>query len=84
MLLAIRLPDQPILCLWLCPPTAPNSTRFEQIFRVLHHRLVNRIFETLDDLQEALMAELEQFCTKPDVLNRLVGYPWWIESLLSL
>jgi transposase len=65
------------------PAYSPELNPAEQIFRVLRRRLANRIFETLDELQEALVAELEQFWAAPEVLIRLTGYPWWIESLPS-
>lgn len=42
----------------------------EQIFRVLRRRLANRIFETLEELQEALVAGLEQFWARPEMLIR--------------
>ncbi len=65
------------------PAYSPELNPAEQIFRVLRRRLANRIFDTLDELQEALVAELEQFWAQPEVLIRLTGYPWWIESLPS-
>lgn len=65
------------------PAYSPELNPAEQIFRILRRRLANRIFETLDELQEALIAELKQFWTMPEVLISLTGYPWWLESLPS-
>lgn len=63
------------------PAYSPELNPAKQLFRLLRRRLANRIFETLDELQEALVAELEQLWTHPDGLIQLTGYPWWLQAL---
>jgi hypothetical protein len=45
--------------------------------------LSNRIFTTLDELQNALIDALQQFWEHPTVLLQLTGYPWWIEAVTT-
>jgi hypothetical protein len=39
------------------------------------------VFTTLDELQNALIEELELFWEQPTVLLSLTGYPWWVEAV---
>jgi hypothetical protein len=41
------------------------------------------VFTTLDELQNALIGELQQFWEQPRVLLSLTGYPWWVEAVNS-
>jgi transposase len=63
------------------PPDSPALNPAEQIFRHLRKNLSNAIFTTLDELQNALIDELQQFWEHPTVLLRLTGYPWWVEAV---
>ena len=51
-----------------------------QIFRHLRKTLSNVVFTTLDELQNALIDQLQQFWEHPTVLLQLTGYPWWVEA----
>ncbi len=63
------------------PPYSPELNPAEQIFRHLRKRLSNVIFMTMDELQQALIKELEQFWEQPTVLLHLTAYPWWSKAL---
>ena len=65
------------------PAYSPELNPAEQIFRHLRKALSNAIFTTLDDLQNALINELQQFWEHPSVLLHLTGYPWWVEAVHS-
>jgi transposase len=65
------------------PPYSPELNPAEQIFRHLRQKLSNAIFTTLDQLQNALIDELQQFWEHPTVLLQLTGYPWWVEAVNS-
>lgn len=65
------------------PPYSPELNPAEQIFRHLRKRLSNQIFSSLQELQEALIDELQQFWEHPSVLLHLTGYPWWLQSFPS-
>jgi transposase len=63
------------------PRYSPELNPAEQIFRHLRKILSNRIFTTLDELQNALIDALQRFWEHPTVLLQLTGYPWWIEAV---
>jgi transposase len=63
------------------PPYSPELNPAEQIFRYLRMTLSNVIFTTLDELQNALINELQQFWEHPTELLQLTGHPWWVEAL---
>ena len=65
------------------PPYSPELNPLEQVFRHLRKKLSNAVFTTLDELQNALIDELQQFWENPTVLLHLTGYPWWVEALES-
>ncbi len=58
------------------PPYSPELNPAEQVFRHVRKRLSNAVFTTLDELQDALIDELQQFWEQPTVLLSLTGYPW--------
>jgi hypothetical protein len=64
-------------------PRVLNGGPAEQIFRHLRKHLSNTVFTTLDELQNALIDELQQFWEHPTVLLRLTAYPWWVEAIES-
>ncbi|MCG5239929.1 IS630 family transposase [Azospirillum doebereinerae] len=66
------------------PPYSPELNPAERWFEALRRVFANRIFESLDQLQEALAAALEPYWTVPATLQRLVGYPWWCQAIATL
>lgn len=65
------------------PPYSPELNPAEQIFRHLRAKLSNRVFASLEELQDALIDELKLFWENPTVLLHLTGYPWWLQALPS-
>lgn len=61
------------------PPYSPELNPVERLFEHLRAKLSNRVFETLAELEAALTAELAVFWEEPGRLQRLTGYPWWVE-----
>jgi hypothetical protein len=43
--------------------------------------VVNRIFETVEAIEEALTEALRPYWEDLDKLTRLTGYHWWMEGL---
>ena len=58
-----------------------DSQCWELFLRHLRKRLSNTLFTTLDELQNALIDELQQFWEHPTALLQLTGYPWWVEAI---
>jgi len=46
--------------------------------------LANRIFANLDELDVALTAALREFWDDPPALQRLTGYPWWLDAIAAI
>ena len=63
------------------PPYSPELKPAEQDFRHIRKHLSNTVFTTLDELQNALIDELQLFWEHPTVLLQLTGYPWWVEVI---
>lgn len=66
------------------PRYSPELNPAEQIFRVLRAGLANRIYETLDELDAALTAQLRPFWDQPAILQRLTNYQWWADAVDTL
>ncbi len=78
---AVRLFGPRTCIRFICHPTVPNGSPAEQIFRHIRKHLSNTVFTTLDELQNALIDQLQQFWEHPTVLLHLTGYPWWVEAV---
>ena len=68
------------------PPYSPELNPAEQIFRVVRAKLANHIFATLEELEPALTACLQEFWEDPAILYHLTAYPWWragVEAMMS-
>ena len=44
----------------------------------------NAIFDTLEELEDALTEALRPYWQNPTKLQRLVGYPWWCRAVTAL
>lgn len=69
------------------PAYSPELNPAEQVFRQLRAWLSNRVFESLDQMGDALIEEIREFWDNPQRLVRLTYYPWWrqaVENIPSL
>lgn len=66
------------------PAYSPELNPTEQVFRHLRKHLSNRLFANVDELQMALVEELQQFWVNPAVLLSLTTYPWWVEEVKTI
>jgi len=66
------------------PPYSPELNPAEQIFRVLRPKLANRIFATVAELEETIVAHLRPYWDQPALLQRLTGYPWWVAAVTTM
>jgi hypothetical protein len=56
----------------------------ERWFREFRGTLSDRIFETVEMVQEALTEALEPYWQDPVRLRSLTAFPWWVEAIESL
>ena len=63
------------------PAYSPELNPVEQVFRQLRAWLSNRVFDSLDQMTDALIEEIRVFWERPEELIRLTYYPWWREAV---
>lgn len=63
------------------PPYSPELNPVERYFQELRARLSNKIFDTIEQIMEALSEELAPYWQEPSMLASLTGYGWWLRSL---
>jgi transposase len=78
----IELPGN--VSLLALPAYSPELNPVERWFQEFRRTLSNRIFETVELLQEALTKTLEAYWQEPRRLQGLTGFSWWIEAINSL
>ncbi len=66
------------------PSYSPELNPVERWFLEFRRILSNRMFESVEALQQALTKVLEPYWARPALLKRLTGYSWWVEALESL
>lgn len=65
------------------PPRSPELNPVERWFEELRRRLSNRVFESIEAIQEALEKALRPYWEDKALLQRLTGYGWWMEAVAS-
>ncbi len=78
----ITLPEN--MTLLKLPAYSPELNPAERWFLEFRRSLSNKIFESVEHLQQALTRTLEPYWREPTLLKRLTGYPWWMEAVESL
>lgn len=66
------------------PRYSPELNPVERWFQEFRRVLSNRVFETVELLQEALTEALAPYWRDPSRLRSLTGYAWWVEAVESL
>ena len=78
----IALPEN--VTLLKLPRYSPELNPVERWFLEFRRSLSNRLFESVEALQQALTRALEPYWEDPALLKRLTGYSWWAEAVESL
>jgi len=63
------------------PRASPELNPIEQVWKALRKELANRIFERLEELEEAVREALRKFWEQPEVLISMTAYSWWRAAL---
>ena len=66
------------------PAYSPELNPVERWFQEFRRALSNRVFETVELLQEALTEALEPYWQNSDKLRSLTGVAWGVEAIESL
>jgi transposase len=78
----LTLPEN--VSLMRLPAYSPELNPVERWFQEFRRALSNRVFETVELLQEALTKALETYWQDPARLRSLTGFFWWVEAIESL
>ena len=66
------------------PAYSPELNPVERWFQEFRRALSNKVFGTVELLQEALTKALEPYWQDPAWLRSLAGFSWWVEAIESL
>lgn len=66
------------------PPRSPELNPAERWFGELRRRLSNRVFDTIEAIDEALTEALRPYWDDEHLLKRLTGYGWWLNGLANI
>jgi len=78
----VELPEN--VSLLRLPSYSPELNPVQRWFQEFRRALSNRVFGTIELLQEALTKVLESYWRDPVRLRGLTGFPWWVEAIESL
>lgn len=66
------------------PAYSPELNPAERWFQEFRSALSNKVFESVELLQEALTEALRPYWREPNRLQRLTGFSWWVEAIVAL
>jgi transposase len=66
------------------PAYSPELNPVERWFLEFRRALSNKVFESVELLQEALTKALVPYWRTPALLQRLTGYSWWVDAIDTL
>lgn len=69
---------------WKLPAYSPELNPVERWFKELREPLANRIFETVEAIEEALTEALRPYWEDLGRLAQLTGYHWWMEGFADI
>lgn len=66
--------------IWL-PPYSPELNPVERLFEEMRKKVANRVFESLGELEEALVEGLREYWEDRERVKKLCGYGWIVAQL---
>lgn len=66
------------------PAYSPELNPVERLFEELRRAVEGRIYDTLEDKQQAVEAVLQQWETQPDLVQSIAGWDWLCKALDEL
>jgi len=71
----VKLPQG--LHLTFLPPYSPELQPAERLWSLVDEPIVNRSFETLDELEDVLFDRCQSLLQQQDLIRGLTGFHWW-------
>ena len=62
------------------PAYSPELNPVERFFQELRRNIANKIFSSLEELEDALVKELEKYFQDKEEVKKLCAYPWILEQ----
>jgi len=58
------------------PPYSPELNPAERYFEEMRRATANRVFETLEDIEKVIEAEVKRWSDDTEAMRQLLGYEW--------
>lgn len=65
------------------PAHSPELQPAERLWPLAREALANRLFETLDAIEDAIIQRCRQLDQQTERIRRLVGFQWWIDAMMG-
>ena len=65
------------------PAYSPELNPVERLFQELRLRTANRIFSSLEELEDALVEALQEYFADAEKVKQLCAYPWILDQVHS-
>ena len=79
---SLKVPET--ICLHFLPPYSPELNPVEHIWDEIKEKgFHNRVFPSLDSLEDHLVDELRRLENTPKVVQSIVNWPWIINALIK-
>ncbi|MBD3184743.1 hypothetical protein GF312_20850, partial [Candidatus Poribacteria bacterium] len=63
------------------PAYSPELNPVERFFQELRRKIANRIFDSLEELEDTLSEALEEYFHDAEKVRELCAYPWFIKQI---
>lgn len=63
------------------PAYSPELQPSERLWPLLREALANRLFETIEAVEEALIARCQAVSAMRETVRRLTSFSWWLDAL---
>ena len=63
------------------PAYSPELNPVERFFQELRRKIANRIFSSLQELEDALVEAMNEYCEDKEKIRQLCGYSWILEQI---
>jgi transposase-like protein len=63
------------------PAYSPELNPVERFFQELRRKIANKIFDSLEELEDALSEALEEYFQDTEKVRELCAYPWILEQI---
>ena len=69
------------LHLIFCPGQAPQPKPAERLWPILSEAIANRLFNTIEELEEVIIERCNQLSKMKDKIKALTNYEWWNHAI---